>query len=104
MADSETDDARTQEKVFAFLCDPAQHTNVQRIETHASSVFLEGDRAIKIKRAVRFPFPDDSTLDKRRAACEEEIQIIRPLSPQFYRRGLPVTLSAEGTRTRAGHG
>ena len=104
MADSETDDARTQEKVFAFLCDPAQHTNVQRIDTHAASVFLEGDRAIKIKRAVRFAFLDYSTLDKRRAACEEEIKVNRPFAPQVYRRVLPITLGADGTLTLDGHG
>ena len=44
-----------------------------RIDTHAASVFLEGDRALKIKRAVRFPFLDYSTLAKRKAACDEEM-------------------------------
>ena len=44
---------RTQERVFDFLADPATHPHVHRIDTHAASVFLEGDRALKIKRAVR---------------------------------------------------
>ena len=59
-----------QERVFAFLTDPAAHPLVHRIDTHAASVFLEGDRALKIKRAVRFPYLDYSTLEKRKAACE----------------------------------
>src|ERR1700739_2823196 len=104
MADSETDDARMQEKVFAFLCDPAHHADVQRIDTHAASVFLEGTRALKIKRAVRFPFLDYSTLDKRKAACEEEIKVNRPFAPQIYRRVVPITQDAAGTLSRGGRG
>jgi hypothetical protein len=34
-----------QERVFAYLTDPATHPLVRRIDTHAASVFLEGDRA-----------------------------------------------------------
>ena len=30
----------------------------KRIDTHASVVFLGGDRALKIKRVVRLPFLD----------------------------------------------
>ena len=41
-----------QDKVFAFLCDPAHHGDVQRIDTHAASVFLQGDRALKIMGAT----------------------------------------------------
>jgi aminoglycoside phosphotransferase family enzyme len=51
-------ESSTQERVFAFLTDPATHPHVQRIDTHAASVFLEGERALKIKRAVRFPYLD----------------------------------------------
>jgi aminoglycoside phosphotransferase family enzyme/predicted kinase len=96
MADSGSDDAATQEKVFAFLGDAAHHADVQRIDTHAASVFLQDHRALKIKRAVRFPFLDYSTLEKRKAACEEEIKINRPFAPQIYRRVVPITQDAEG--------
>jgi hypothetical protein len=49
-----------QEEVFAFLADPATQKAgaVKRIDTHAASVFLAGERALKVKRAVRFPFLD----------------------------------------------
>jgi aminoglycoside phosphotransferase family enzyme len=64
-------DTPSQEAVFAFLADPATHAGaaVKRIDTHAAAVFLAGERAFKVKRAVRFPFLDYSTLEKRRAAC-----------------------------------
>ena len=79
MTDSTAADSLIQERVFASLTDPATHPHVHRIDTHAASVFLEGDRALKIKRAVRFPFLDYSTLAKRKAACDEEIRINRPV-------------------------
>ena len=86
-----------QERVFAFLADPARHPDVHRIDTHGASVFLEGGRALKIKRAVRFPFLDYSTLEKRRAACDEEIEINRRFAPQIYRRVVPITQRDDGS-------
>ena len=67
----------SQEPVFALLADPASHGGqaVKRVDTHAAVVFLARERAFKVKRAVRFPFLDFSTLDKRKAACETEIEV-----------------------------
>ena len=96
--------SRMQERVFAFLTDPATHPLVHRIDTHAASVFLEGDRALKIKRAVRFPFLDYSTLEKRKAACDEEIKINRPFAPQIYRRVVPITQGNDGSLAIDGDG
>jgi uncharacterized protein len=90
-------DVRTQECVFAFLTDPAAHPSVRRIDTHAASVFLEGSRALKIKRAVQFPFLDYSTLQKRKVACDDEIRINRPFAPQIYHRVVPITQDADGS-------
>ena len=44
-----------QSKVIALLSSPETHGGgtVERMETHASIVFLAGDRAWKLKRAVR---------------------------------------------------
>lgn len=86
-----------QERVFAFLADPARHPDVHRIDTHGASVFLDGGRALKIKRAVRFPFLDYSTLEKRKAACDEEIEINRRFAPQIYRRVVPITQRDDGS-------
>src|SRR6266403_5932762 len=104
MTNSTVPYSRMQERVFAFLTDPATHPLVHRIDTHAASVFLEGDRALKIKRAVRFPFLDYSTLEKRKAACDEEIRINRPLAPQIYRRVVPITLADDGSLSIDGDG
>jgi len=54
-----------QSAVFALLQDPATHglrEPVIRIDTHGAAVFLAGADVYKVKRAVRFPFMDFSTL------------------------------------------
>src|ERR1700732_4484680 len=93
-----------QERVFAFLTDPATHPGGQRIDTHAASVFLAGSRALKIKRAVRFPFLDYSTLAKRKAACDEEIKVNRRFAPQIYRRVVAITQDSDGSLELDGKG
>jgi aminoglycoside phosphotransferase family enzyme/predicted kinase len=87
-----------QQAVFDLLGNPATHGGapVRRYNTHASAVFLAGDRALKVKRAVRFPFLDYSTLDKRKAACLAELEVNRRFAPQLYRRIVPVTRAADG--------
>lgn len=96
--------SRLQERVFAFLTDPATHPRVNRIDTHAASVFLEGERALKIKRAIRFPYLDYSTLAKRKAACEQEIATNRRFAPQIYRRVVPITEDSQGSLSIDGEG
>src|ERR1039457_1514767 len=53
-------------------------------ETHASWVFVAGDRAYKIKKPVALGFLDYSTLSRRHAACLEEVRINRELAPGIY--------------------
>ncbi|WBL76529.1 AAA family ATPase [Bradyrhizobium xenonodulans] len=96
-----TDDSATQERVFRAL---SELPGVKRIDTHAASVFLDGTRALKIKRAVMFPFLDYSTLEKRKAACEEEIRLNRPLAPQIYRRVVAITEEPDGSIKIGGRG
>jgi hypothetical protein len=86
-----------QESIFAFLTAPARYPHVDRIDTHAATVFLEGARALKIKRALQFPYLDYSTLVKRKAACDEEIKINRLFAPQIYRRVVPITQATDGS-------
>jgi aminoglycoside phosphotransferase family enzyme/predicted kinase len=96
----------SQEPVFALLADPASHggSPVKRIDTHAASVFLVGDRALKVKRAVRFPFLDFSDPDKRRAACQAELAANRPFAPDIYRRVVPITRENDGRLAIDGNG
>ena len=96
----------SQEEVLAFLADPATHggQEVRRIDTHAASVFLAGDRALKVKRAVRFPFLDYSTLAKRKQACEAELDVNAPYAPEIYRGVKAITREGDGRLAIGGSG
>lgn len=95
-----------QDEVFAFLADPATHggLKVKRIDTHAACVFLAGERALKVKRAVRFPFLDYSTREKRKAACEAELAVNRPYAPQIYLGVVAITREPDGRLALGGEG
>ena len=77
-----------QSPVIAFLADPASYGGalapVERIETHASIVFLTADRAYKLKRAVKFSYLDYSTLALRRKACDTEYRLNLRTAPELY--------------------
>ncbi|MGB6538837.1 MAG: phosphotransferase, partial [Xanthobacteraceae bacterium] len=100
------DDAHAQDEILAFLANPAVHggRSVERIDTHAASVFLAGDRALKVKRAVRYPFLDYSTLAKRKQACEAELAVNAPYAPEIYRRVVAISRQADGTLAVGGKG
>ncbi len=100
------DDIDSQAEVLTFLGDPATYRGaaVKRIDTHAASVFLAGDRALKVKRAVRFPFLDYSTLRKRKQACDAELAVNTPYAPEIYRRAVPITREAGGKLAINGKG
>ena len=71
-------------------------TRIRRIETHGALVFLVGSLAIKLKRAVHFPYMDFSTPDRRRQMCEAELAINRRTAPELYLTVLPVTHNPAG--------
>ncbi len=94
-----------QDDVFAFLASPAtygfdqsQQNPIKRIDTHGAVVFLAGTEAYKVKRAVFFPFMDFSTLEKRRAACENEIRVNRENAPDIYLGTVPIRRTDKGLR------
>ena len=76
-------DQREALEFLAQLTDPTG-ARASRIDTHAASVFLAGDRAYKMKRAVRFTFLDFSTLEKRRDALNAELQVNKAFAPDIY--------------------
>ncbi len=53
-------------------------------ETHISTLFFSGDRVYKAKKPVRFDFLDFSTRERRRLACEREVELNRRLAPDVY--------------------
>ncbi|WP_133614495.1 bifunctional aminoglycoside phosphotransferase/ATP-binding protein [Dongia mobilis] len=76
-----------QAAVIAFLRDPAAHGGagpVETITTHASVIFLVGDRAYKLKRAVTYSFLDYGTVQQREAACRAELMLNRRTAPELY--------------------
>ena len=89
-----------QEEVIAFLADPSSYSGVDRVdrfETHGNLVFLAGAEAWKLKRAVRFPYMDFSTLEKRHAACAREVEINRQFGSALYLGCVPIARSSTGT-------
>jgi uncharacterized protein len=101
-----TDTIEFQDDVFALLRRPSTHggAHVRRIDTHAAVVFLAGERAYKVKRAVRFPFVDFSTLERPFAACNAEIEANRPFAPGLYRGVIAITREGDGALSLGGAG
>ena len=100
--------AAGQEPVIAHLSDPASYATgvdrVERMDTHAAFVFLAGDRAYKIKRAIKLPYLDFSTLEKRRRVCAREVEINSRTAPELYLGTVPITREAEGRLALGGEG
>src|ERR1051326_8439130 len=61
------------------------------VETHISYVLFGDGVAYKIKKAVRFPFLDFSTLALREFYCREELRLNRRLAPAIYLDVVPIT-------------
>ena len=74
-----------QKAVTSFLSDASSYGlagPVEAMETHISRIFLVGDRAFKMKRAVKLPYVDFSTPDLRVAACEKETALNARTAPE----------------------
>ena len=90
----------TLDQKIAFLSDacayPRAAADVARRETHMSWVFLAGERVYKLKKPVRFPYLDFSTLARREAACRAEFSLNRRLASDVYLDVVPLVTSARG--------
>ena len=79
--------AEDQQAVTALLRNPATYGetgSVEVIETHISRIFLVGQRAYKMKRAVKLPYVDFSAPALRLAACEKEVELNSKTAPGLY--------------------
>ena len=65
-------------------------TPVECLRTHISTVLLAGGHALKLKRPVRLPFLDFSTLARREHFCREELRVNRRTAPSLYVDVLPI--------------
>lgn len=83
------------EAVVAALMQPSAYPHavksVRRIDTHISVVLLTGEYAYKLKKPVRLPFLDFSSLQQRHALCLHEVQLNRRTAPGLYLGVEPVT-------------
>lgn len=77
---------------------------VRRIDTHAASIFLNGETAWKIKRPVDLGYLDFSTPDKRRMALEAELKLNRRTAPALYKAVHPITRDEDGSFAIDGDG
>lgn len=86
------------DSLIAALRDPSCYPHaVDRVEleeTHISWVLLAGDYAYKVKKPVRLPFLDFSTLAARRRYCEEELRLNRRTAPDLYLEVVPIVRTA----------
>jgi aminoglycoside phosphotransferase family enzyme len=90
----------TLEEKVAFLRDPRSYdASVQQVdvrETHMSWVFLTDSVVFKLKKPVRFPYLDFTTLEKRRNACRAEVGLNRRLAADVYLDAVPLSVSPAG--------
>lgn len=79
---------RAQPRIIADLLRPEAYdhpTDALRLhETHSSWVVLAGPYAYKLKKPVNLGFLDFTTVERRRADCEEELRLNRRFSPDVY--------------------
>ncbi len=88
-----------QQAAVAFLLDPSSYGAagpVEAIETHISLIFLTGERAYKMKRAVKLPYVDFSVPTLRLAACEKEVELNSKTAPGLYLGVRHITREADG--------
>jgi hypothetical protein len=94
-------DTTSQRSVIEFLSDPKSYDStvrsVDKYETHGSIVFLAGERAYKLKRAVRFPYMDYSTVAERRRMCMRELEVNRRTAPMLYLSVRPTISDSTGS-------
>ena len=74
---------------------------VAHVQTHISHILLTPAHAYKLKRPVRLPFADFSSVAARRHFCEEELRLNRRLAPSLYLEVLPVLGSVQAPRLGA---
>jgi aminoglycoside phosphotransferase family enzyme len=75
---------------------PETAADVVTRETHMSWVFLVGEKAYKLKKPVKFPYLDFSTLQHREAACLAELRLNLRLAPAVYLGVSPLRRSPGG--------
>jgi hypothetical protein len=86
--------AARERSLATALTDPACYDHevdeIHLAETHISWVLLTGRYAYKVKKPVKLPFLDFSTLARRLHFCREELRLNRRLAPELYLGVVPI--------------
>lgn len=90
-----------QSALISALSDPAIYglktsRKIVVKRTNISVVFLTGDRAFKLKLGVKFPYVDYSTPEKRKIACEKELELCNRWTAGFGIAVRPVVKTKKG--------
>jgi hypothetical protein len=80
--------------VYGWLAGQADRV----IETSCAWVFLQGERALKLKKPVDYGFLDFSTPQKRLWASRRELAFNRVTAPDIYRAVRAVTRDSDGLK------
>lgn len=91
----------------AFLSSPDAYEGrptVTVVESSLSWVFLAGAQAFKMKKPIRRPFLDNTSLAARRRCCEQEVILNRRLAPDVYYGVVPLVRRAGGGLGLGGEG
>lgn len=74
---------------------PAAANKRELIETHISWVIICDEYVYKIKKSLKYPFLDFSTLEQRKHFCEREIELNKRLTESIYIDVQPVRESKD---------
>ena len=85
-------------------CYPGGSGSVVQYQTHLSLVCVVGDFAYKLKKALRLPFVDFSSLSKRKQVCQDEVRLNARLSPDTYLGVVPLYESSGSVSFCDDHG
>jgi aminoglycoside phosphotransferase family enzyme/predicted kinase len=77
---------------------PRPVTQVEVRQTHISIVLLADEVVYKIRKPVKLPFVDFSTLELRKRDCDAEIRLNSRLAPDVYLGVVPIVRQADGLR------
>lgn len=89
-----------QSAIVAFLTDPASYSDprlhISTKQTHISIIIFVATKVFKLKRAVRLPYVDFSTPDRRLVACQRELEFNRRTAAKLYLAVRRITREADG--------
>lgn len=67
------------------------------LQTHISWVFVGAETVWKLKKAVRLPFLDFTSVEARRHFTRRELELNQPAAPDLYRDMVPVVRRPDGS-------